>query len=927
MEMPAPINFTDKPYVIGIDLGTTNCSVSYVDTRIFREDAALSAKERQAQIKVFSVPQLTGQGEFSRLQVLPSFLYIPGEYDISAQALVHPWKKREDLFVGSFARDHGSKIPARLVSSAKSWMCNPDVDRLSKILPWGASGVEKVSPVEAAAQYLLHIRSAWNHSVKDEDLFLENQFVVITVPASFNEQARDLTAKAIDMAGLGTSVTLLEEPLAAFYAWLIYHEDDWKQHISEDELILVCDMGGGTTDFSLISLKAQQGGSPRFERIAVGDHLILGGDNIDLALARVVESRFKGKNVMSADQWKTLCHRCREAKESILERGEETVRITLKGQGRSLISGTLAGDLTRDDVMSVLWGQFFAAENQNHSVGQRQDMADFGLPFEGRTNVMGHITEFLEAHSAEIQQVLGKSRPAPDWILFNGGSLKPNTIQSRIVDLIASYFQLSDGKRPKILENPSADLSVSMGASYYGLVKQGMGVRVGSGSPRSYYLGVASGQANQAVCLVERGLDEGSSIQLPRAEYQVRANEPVSFPVYSSSFRSGDRVGDMVDIDDSLIPMPPLQTIIRFGKGDEKKIIPIQLGADYTEMGTLAMYCRSQSSDHQWVLQFQLRNSEPPLETADTRVYEQEMIASACALLREGFSSADAKDVAGLVSKIEKLVGEKKFQWPLSFLRSLVDELISLAPERSKSADHEARWLNLVGFCARPGFGDGFDQDRIQKLWKIYMMGLQFPKAKQNRLEWWIFVRRIAGGFKAGHQRQIFQEVSQILIKQKTNLPPQEMAELWMAAGNMERLLVKDKIALASALIRILGKARQNTATLLWVLGRLGGRQMLYGSLDRVVPPTQAQAWIRKVMALKEKNIQILHDPVVQMARMVGDRTRDIDSEEQEKILDWLRISGAKQGHIKSVAEKVQTDQKQQNVQFGERLPVGLILE
>ncbi|MCP4721274.1 MAG: Hsp70 family protein, partial [Desulfobacteraceae bacterium] len=443
----------------------------------------------------FNIPQLTGHGEFTKIPVLPSFLYIPGTYDISKEVLKHPWKKREDLFAGTFARDHGSKIPSRLVSSAKSWLCNPLVDRKTKILPWGSEGVEKVSPVTATSEYLSHVRSAWNHFVKDEDQFLENQFVVITVPASFNEEARDLTMEAIRVAGFGNSVTLLEEPLAAFYSWLIPHELDWQHYIKEDDLILVCDVGGGTSDFSLITLKATQG-SPRFERLAVGDHLILGGDNIDLALAKIVESKFRAKFQSKAsltqDKWKTLCHRCREAKEKIFENGERAIRITLKGEGRALISGTLSADLTRGDVETVLRGQFFPDVDTSNlnDMDMGKEIADFGLPFEKESSVTKHIVRFLEKHRQSVKDTLFKDSPMPDLILFNGGTLKPALVQSRIKEAIRRWFKPSDSKKPQILENPSPELAVGVGASYYGLVKQGVGVRVGSGSPRSYYLGV-----------------------------------------------------------------------------------------------------------------------------------------------------------------------------------------------------------------------------------------------------------------------------------------------------------------------------------------------------------------------------------------------------------------------------------------------------
>ncbi|MFO7913989.1 MAG: Hsp70 family protein, partial [Desulfotignum sp.] len=424
------MDFQDTQYIIGIDLGTTNCAVSYVDVAGLKEAMAGSSGrnrpdsvDKSQWIKVFQVPQLTGLGEFSKMQVLPSFLYIPGEYDISKEGLGHPWKKRQDLFAGTFARDHGAKIPSRLVSSAKSWLCHGGADRRAKILPWGSSGVEKISPVDATAEYLLHMRSAWNHFVKDEDKFMENQFVVITVPASFNEEARDLTMAAIEKAGLSRAVTLLEEPLAAFYSWLILHEADWDQTVGENDLILVCDVGGGTTDFSLISLKAGDSGSPRFERLAVGDHLILGGDNIDLSLARIVEAGFKSDTSLTPDKWKTLSHQCRQAKEQILENREKSVRITIKGEGRSLISGTLAADLTRGEVENVLRSRFYPDVDSADikETEAEREVADFGLPFEKDPAVTRHIIRFLEKHRDNVKQVLGKEAPVPDFILFNGG--------------------------------------------------------------------------------------------------------------------------------------------------------------------------------------------------------------------------------------------------------------------------------------------------------------------------------------------------------------------------------------------------------------------------------------------------------------------------------------------------------------------------
>ncbi len=926
------MDFLDKQYVIGIDLGTTNSAVSYVDMAALKKtiEETRQTPDKDSVIKAFNIPQLTGLGELTKIFVLPSFLYIPGEYDISKEVLKHPWTKREDLFVGSFARDHGSKIPSRLVSSAKSWLCNPGVDRQAKILPWGSPAGEKVSPVTATAEYLGHIRSAWNHFVKDEDRFLENQFVVITVPASFNEEARDLTMEAVKTAGFGNSVTLLEEPLAAFYSWLIRHESDWHTQVGEGELILVCDVGGGTTDVSLITLKSTDG-SPRFERVAVGDHLILGGDNIDLALAKIVENKFQSKDSISPDKWKTLCHRCREAKEKILEQNENSVRITLKGEGRALIAGTLSADLTKSDVEGVLCDKFFADVTTTQFVENEagKQIADFGLPFEKESSVTKHIINFLEKHKDTVKDILGKDSPMPDFILFNGGTLKPVLVQSRIKEAIRKWFKTPVPEKPIILDNDRPELAVGIGASYYGLVKQGIGVRVGSGSPRSYYLGIATdqGEARQAVCLVERGLDEGSVIDLTNLSFEVRTNQPVSFDVYSSSFRSGDVAGNVIRVDDSLSAMAPLQTIIKFGKKAEKKQLPVTMGAEYTEMGSLVMFCRSAVSDHQWKLQFQLRNVSEVSAALENEVYDDALINDAGNLIEQAFSKErDDALLNSIVKSVEKLVAQGKANWPLSFLRQLADKLIEISQVRTLSAAHESRWLNLTGFCMRPGFGDAFDQERIRQLWTIYLKRLTFDNTPQNNLEWWIFIRRIAGGLKAGQQRQFFQDTSGLLIKPgKQKMTHQELTELWMTCANMERLLVKDKVVLAKALIKVIRPGKK-MGRHLWSLSRLGARQLLYGSQDRVVPAAEVTRWIHQLMKKEWAQDDQVDSLIVALARKTGDRTRDLAADVQEEIITWLGERGADLVYICQVRERTEMGMKEKNMQFGERLPSGLVL-
>ncbi|MCP4108817.1 MAG: hsp70 family protein [Desulfobacteraceae bacterium] len=928
------MSYSDKRYIIGIDLGTTNSAVSFVDLQAEYSD-------RSKSIKIFKVPQLTGAGEFSGLPVLPSFLYIPGTYDISKEAVSIPWQTDEDNFVGAFARDHGAKVPARLVSSAKSWLCHSNADRRAKILPWGSGDeVYKVSPVQATASYLKHIRKAWNSTKGDDaDQYLENQVIIITVPASFDEVARDLTLEAATLAGL-TGVTLLEEPLAAFYNWLINHEKHWSEYVKPGELILVCDVGGGTTDFTLITLREVEG-SPRFERIAVGDHLVLGGDNVDLALARRIEMRFSKKKLsLNPDRWKALCHQCRQAKEIILDNKAESKRITLMGEGSKLISSTLSAELKREEVEeTVLEGFFPLSEQEIRDIKkERKGITEFGLPYEQEPAITRHMGWFLERHRQDVSKILDRENYAPDLILFNGGSLKSQVVQERIRAAIRRWFKKEDTTLPRILENPDPDLSVALGASYYGLVKIGEGVRVGSGSARSYYLGVETPETEpqtenrKALCLVERGLDEGSHIELKNKKFEVLANQPVSFDVYSSSFRSGDRCGDLVETDDSLTSLPPIRTIVQYGKKGVKTSIPVQIEADYTEMGTLALWCRSCVSDHRWQLQFQLRDASSQAEktgVSEEEVFEESVVENVRAKVRTAFSDkAEARYLDSLVREISNVVEKTRDKWPLGLIRNMADELVEVIPVSNVTNKFESRWLNLTGFCMRPGFGDGFDEHRMKQLWKLHKKGPIHANNPQVRSEWWIFWRRIAGGLKSGQQRQFIQELTPVMMPKKgtkTKIPPQELLEIWMAVANMESLLVKDKVKWGRQLLSEI-QPNKCKPQHLWSLSRMGARELLYGSVDRVIPPGEVCSWIETVLSKQWKNPKPVGAALAQLARKTGDRIRDIDSSVADKVVDWMSQHEFPASQVKVVKEVVAMEKQEENTIFGESLPSGLVL-
>jgi molecular chaperone DnaK (HSP70) len=926
------VDSVDKRFVVGIDLGTTNCAVAYADLQ--------GGKDSGTDIRLFKIPQLTGPGEVSRLAVLPSFLYLPGDYDLSAEAVQLPWSVSaadSDLprVVGAFARDHGAKIPSRLVSSAKSWLCHPHVDRRARILPWGsAGGVSGISPVQATAAYLAHIRAAWNSfRGEDEDQYLEHQLIVLTVPASFDEVARELTVEAAAAAGLN-AVTLLEEPIAAFYSWLIRNENRWNRFISPDELILVCDVGGGTTDFTLISLR-EAAGSPRFERIAVGDHLILGGDNMDLALARSIEMRL-GKNAMlTGDRWKTLCHQCRQAKEMLLDNKTASRKITIMGEGSRLISGTLSADLDIAGVESILVDGFFPLLDPDPNPpahASRKGITEFGLPYEPEPAITRHLGWFLSRHQADVSHSPQMTFRAPDCILFNGGALKPPVIQERIRQAIRHWFGQDDPSLPRVLNNPDPDLAVALGAAYYGLVKTGRGVRVGSGSARSYYIGVATptAGADQAVCLVERGLDEGSRIQLEDRDFQVLTNQPVSFDLYSSSFRSGDRCGQLVTVDDSLTRLPSIQTVIQYGKKAEQIRIPVAIEAGYTEIGTLALGCHSRISDHRWKLQFQLRDAVNAPKIADSEVFETSQVEAIHDVLRTAFLQPVSGPVLNsLVKDISGIIERPREKWPLSLIRSMADVLLSLIQARLTAPDFESRWLNLFGFCLRPGFGDGFDGHRIKAIWKIYKPGPVHSRHSQVRSDWWILWRRIAGGLSAGHQRQFFQDLTPYLfapkpIRQRT--APQEYLEMQMAAAGMERLAVKDKIRLGQLVLTDL-QSKNPRPQQFWALSRIGARELLNGPIDRVIPPGLIQGWVEALITGNWADHGPVGQALLHLARKTGDRTRDMDSAVIDRISNRLSGSGFSSDQLRVLFEVIPLREQETSAIFGEGLPSGLILQ
>ena len=939
-------------YIIGIDLGTTNSAVAYVDLT--------GPQATRRAIQPFSVMQLIAPGELAPRSVLPSFLYLPGAYDLPAGSTALPWAPDRTYAVGEFAREQGARVPGRLVTSAKSWLGHAGVDRTAPILPWGAKeDVAKVSPVEASRRYLQHMREAWNAQIANgqEENFLENQLIILTVPASFDEVARELTITAAHQAGIPRAI-LLEEPLAAFYAWLSTHETSWQAQMQDGQLILVCDVGGGTTDFTLVGIRAGEQGL-RFNRLAVGEHLLLGGDNMDLALGRHLETKMLGQpGKLDAQRWHQLVQQCRKAKETLLGDPDpnRAVDISLVGAAGRLIAGTLRSNLTQAEMRQLLLDGFFPeiALTDAPNSARRTGLTELGLPYVQDPAITRHLAAFWRRFEGLLQQETGRTTLYPDFILFNGGALAPDSIRRRLQGIVGHWFQpLVNGDwQPTELDNPYPHLAVAIGAAYYGLVRLGEGVRIGSGSPRTYYVGVEAGErASQqgfytAVCLVPRGTEEGFQLELSEPEFQALANQPVAFQIYTSSTRLGDQIGDVVQLPpDEVSVLPPIRTVLRYGKRGVAQRLPVHLAVRLTEVGTLELWCDAQQTEHRWKLEFDVRQEIEPnpagqASQAVAETVEQALIEAAqneIQLTFQGSGSGKEHAPEGLRKRLETILELPKEEWATPLIRKFADTLLKVPEGRKLSYQHEAYWLSLLGFCLRPGFGDPTDEWRMKEVWKLFLQGLQFPSKTQSRSEWWVFWRRVAGGLKAGHQVQIYDSVRPVLQpattqKKKTGksaakaLAPAEELEVWMALANFEWLPAANKVELGRLLLQKF-KRTPPKAQELWALGRFGARTAIYGPLDRLMPSAEAAAWVENLIALNLPKNDNIARVLVHLAQYTGDRARDVPEETRKQVLRWLEAL-ARADHYRDLLLNPESNQAQEEQAwvFGEALPAGLVL-
>jgi len=907
---------------VGIDLGTTHTVVAYTE--------ADKSNTNQA-IKIFQIEQLTAPGEVAARSLLPSVRYHPAEGELSeADTGFSP--AGETAVIGEAARLLGAKTQGRFVTSAKSWLSHPSVDHTAEILPWGSSDdIQKVSPLDASASYLAHVRTVWAHKFPDAPL--EKQTIVITVPASFDEAARSLTLEAAKIAGL-PDIRLLEEPQAVCYDWLRRKAGNIKQALENVHLLLVCDVGGGTTDLTLI--KVEEGkDEPKLTRIGVGDHLMLGGDNIDLALAHLAEQRItKGEKKLSAADLSQLLEQCRIAKETLLaEDAPEKVNVTLLGGGSRLIGGSRSAQLDKKEVREIALDGFFPLSKLTDLPDRkRSGVVEFGLPYAAEPAISKHIAAFLKIHSDAAAEALGHESNVPDAILLNGGVFRSKPITQRTIDLINSWSE----QQPVLLENQHPELSVAFGAVSYAIARKDKKLKIGGGSARSYFLLIDTDKKDEqqkGICLLPRGSEEGIEIRLKQQQFALRIGQPVRFHLASTTGDTKYQPGQLVEItDDRFNSLPPLAVAF---EGEDKGEIKVQLAVTQTEVGTLQIQCVSIADESQrFDVEFQIRRKGSANSLASTELPANfnEAVEKIQAVFGSKSKKVDPKAVKSLRADLEKVLGTVRADWETPLLRAIFATLLENMKSRRRSENHERVWLSLIGFCLRPGFGYPLDDWRVEQLWKTYSQTIQFVNERQNWTEWWTLWRRIAGGLDTAAQEQLFKDISKFLnpaaarqagvAKQVKIRGYDDMVRL---AGVLERLPIDKKVQVCEWLLKRLQKSSEPNQTW-WAVGRIASRVPFHGSSHNVIPADTVTEWLQQLLKVDWKKVPQAGFAATLIARMSGDRARDLDESIRLQVIEKLITSKSPSSWLEMVESYKELDETEAKQIFGEALPPGLKL-
>jgi molecular chaperone DnaK (HSP70) len=919
-------------FSIGIDLGTTNCALAF-------EGLGAVAAPRE----VFLVPQWETSSRFSEASTLPSFLYLLSEDEagkISSQRTLSA-----EWVPGRIARTRAAESPGRVVHSAKSWLCHHGVDRTASFLPWRSDEIpveKRVSPIRASALLLEYLRTAWDAKFAGQGLRFDDQEITITVPASFDAAAQRLTLAAAREAGFPESVRLLEEPQAAFYWWL---EAGTEANADSKELfatgiqhVLVIDIGGGTTDFTLFEIGPGSGTLlSRIKRIAVSDHLLLGGDNIDLAVAHRIESRLPTHEPLSEVQWNFLVALCRDVKERCLSDPSVPVfTVSIPGRGSSLLGRTLSAQIDRAEIESIVLEGFFPECNFDDQPARTQvGLREWALPYAVDSAVTRYLAEFL------------RGRPGVDAILFNGGSLYPETLRRRLQKQIARWQR---GDEPQILENFEPNLAVARGAAHFGRIVHRHSQRIEAGAARALYLEVHRGNSSNKtangpllICLLPSGAPAEEIFRASQEGLELRVNRPVRFQPYYSSRRAGDQAGSVVPWNDrDFHRLPPLQTTARLtGPDREGDRLPVTLTARINELGLLHVACVSTDPKTQgtWPLEFDLRPHESGgtkgLGPENAEAIQTDFGVDALrldgahnritTLFSRPLDRRDKISAANLLKSLERILGKPRNDWNYHLIRSLWRPLNDCFSSRQESVDHEETWLILAGYFLRPGFGAEGDEARVNELWRIHTDGLKYP-GKRNQLQLYILWRRVAGGLSSERQEAILApELSR--LPTQANLP----AELVRLAGALERTSVATKTKLLDPFLqtaRSLALKKQHSAPYLVALGLLLNRSPLYAGPTFIMPAIHVEKVYDGLSDLDwtDPSLLEIHTLFLRAARIVNDPKIDLSKSLRERIASQLQKAGlapAKVARLRSFVPIALADRA--NL-FGESLPPGLVI-
>ena len=946
-------------FVVGIDLGTSHTVV-----------ASVPQAGTASEIALLNIPQRSTAAEVVAQTLLPSVRYqaAPGELGDSWQ---QPWAPQgataeSPAVIGRWARDLGAAVPSRLVASAKSWLSHPGVDRTAAILPWGAGDdVAKVSPLAASASYLAHVKAAWDQAHPHAPL--HDQTVVLTVPASFDEGARALTLEAAQLAGL-PSVQLLEEPKAAFHDWLVLQADQLAAQLADSRLVLVVDVGGGTTDLTLIRVEPSvDGGLPTLTRTAVGEHLMLGGDNMDLALAHQLEPAFAGAgNKLPTARFAQLVQRCRIAKEQLLAAdAPEQLSITLLGGGSQLLAKTQSATLSRAQVQQWVVEGFLPSAQISDQPSKRQGaLRGFGLPYPADAAITRHLAQFLAQHAGG---------DLPDTVLLNGGVFHAHAIVERLTAQLSTWR----GRPVRVLHNPHPDWAVARGAAAYGLARWQAEFernqplartesalvaikteapaapalrmpQIGGGSARSYWLLLPgkAGAEPQGMCLLPRGTEEGVRMVLTGRRFALKLGQAVRFNLLANSHSSTPaQAGQIAALQgEGWVELPPLSTVLPAPAGQGKAQIEVQLQASMTEVGTLEVRCVAvDDSAQSWLLPFAVRGavdatdlvaaSAHPERASSQNHLKDAKLPEALALVDRIFGNqaqaVDSKEVRQLRPALEKVLGPRE-AWDVAQLRALFDALLTRAKRRRRSADHERVWLNLAGWCLRPGVGAQLDAWRMEQVWALYAQALGHPKETANWTEWWVFWRRVAAGLNEAQQMELLEDVAghmQKAVQQNTRGKSShgsydDMLRLFAA---MEAVPWQYRQEMGQWMLQRL-KRPDETVQTWWAIGRLAARQSLAANAHLVMPPEAAQEFVNATLAQDWRRNETAMFAALQMARMTGDRARDLPDPIRAQVLAKMRSSGAPERWVAMVEQVVQMDAEDQKRSLGDSLPPGLVL-